>query len=510
MSHPRRHRLVHTLMALIVVVGALLPAAVAAGRDANQNGSPEVFGRDPSLAETARMDADVHGLRAGLESSESDAVTTSTIRIETAAAADRSGASQQNPVTRTPTPTVDRTPSPAPTRPPVARTAPPTPTVGRTTLSLSPTPPPASSTAPPTPTGRIWGVIGNDGKHLATERAAGLNVRLFELAWSSYEPSRGTFRSSYVLEKRRELASMRAAGFKVILSLGIHHDPAWLLAEHADSAYVNQFGDVYDDPREGAGRANLIWNKDLRKLAATYINRVLADFGTNFYAVRLGGGRFGELGYPVARWAGRTNTYWAFDRVAARTNPVPGWTPGSPSPNGEAARFANWYMNQLVDFQTWQVATVRRSYAGRIMMLYPSWGIRPAQLSLAIARNLDGSSPAERNGEVPRGYDFARQIAALPDMKILPTTTWLDASSAGDADSDRRYWSPVHYLSSLSKRDTFGENTGQGTRAAMNRSAAQVKRYGLVGMLWYREDELLSGRYATLANYGAAIIAADR
>ena len=356
----------------------------------------------------------------------------------------------------------------------------------------------------------MWGLIGNDGAHLGAERSAGLNTKLFELAWNGYQRSQGTFSASYIALKQSELANLRAAGFRIILSVGIHHTPDWVHAEYPDSWYVDQFGARYDDPREGAGNANLIWNDTLRGLAAAYMARVFADFGSDFYAVRLGGGRFGELGYPVATWNGRANTYWAYDQAAAASNPVPGWKPGDPSPNGEASRFATWYMDQLVDYQAWQVATVRRSFAGRIMMLYPGWGIRPTQLNTAIAGNLNGSSSAEINGEVPRGYDYARQVGALTDPGVVITSTWLDAPSGSDGGTDQRYWSPIHYLSFLADRagrEKFGENTGQGSLARMTLSAQQTTRYGLLGMLWYREDELLSGGYATLTDYQATIAA---
>ena len=41
----------------------------------------------------------------------------------------------------------------------------------------------------------------------------------------------------------------------------------------------------------------------------------------------------------------------------------------------------------------------------------------------------------------------------------------------------------------------------------MNLSAAQVQRYGLLGMAWYREEELFSGQYATLNDYSQVIAA---
>jgi hypothetical protein len=38
-------------------------------------------------------------------------------------------------------------------------------------------------------------------------------------------------------------------------------------------------------------------------------------------------------------------------------------------------------------------------------------------------------------------------------------------------------------------------------------SAARMKRYGLIGMCWYNEQEMFSGRYATLTDYQKVIAA---
>ena len=369
------------------------------------------------------------------------------------------------------------------------------PVVARSTTSVQPS---------------LWGLIGNDGTHLSEERAAGIQAKVFALSWRAYVPSPGTISSAFVQRKRAELASLRAAGFSIILSLGVHDTPAWVHDQFPDSYYVNQFGERYDPGGIDAGEANLVFNPALRAVAAAYIQQVFTDFGTDFAAVRLGGGRYGELTYPPAKYGLHTNVYWAFDRNALAHSPTPLWLPGQPSPAGEAGRFLDWYLGALVDFQTWQIRTVRQSYAGPLMMLYPSWGIRPTDIDRAVAVNLNGSTSAERNGEIQRGFDFARQIAALNDPQVIVTTTWLDADASADTGSDPRYWSPIKYLASLAAAHPlqlrlYGENTGQGDVAAMDLSAAQVRRFGLLGMAWFREDQLFSGTYATLNDYRQVI-----
>ena len=240
---------------------------------------------------------------------------------------------------------------------------------------------------------------------------------------------------------------------------------------------------------------------------------VFRDFGTDFYAVRLGGGRYGEVTYPPNSFRGNGNLYWAYDENAqesAGEAGIAGWRPGDSSPSGEAGRFLEWYLDALAEYQNWQVAALRESYGGQIMMLYPGWGIRPGQAEEAVATNLDGSTSSEKKGEIQRGRDFERQVGAIEDENVLVTTTALDAEASGDADEDPSYWSPVKYLSGLAKPHPlglglYGENSGHGDQAEMELSASQMRRYGLLGMSWYDEEQLFSGRYATLDEYRRAI-----
>lgn len=405
--------------------------------------------------------------------------------------------------TPTPSPVPSATPSPAPSATPGA------------TPTTSPSPAPSASPGPgPAPTSATsaalaWGLIGNDGLHLGEERAAGITVKVLSLSWRKYMTGPGTVDAAYVARKRAELAALRAAGFEVILSLGYHDTPGWILAL-PDSRYVNQYGEKYGDGTQDLGDANLVFNPVLREHLAAYFARLFADLGTDLAAVRVGGGRYGELTYPPAELLGHGNNYWAFDAHSVTGNPVPGWRPGDLSPNREAGRFLEWYLDALADYQTWQIETIRRSYAGRIMVLYPSWGIRPGQVALAVADNLAGRTSAELNGEIQRGFDFARQVGAIADPGVVVTTTWLDADWSRDGGTDSRYWSPVHFLASLAAANPvrpalYGENTGQGSAAVLASTRAQAGRFGLLGFAWYREAELLAGTYATLADYAAVI-----
>jgi hypothetical protein len=360
-------------------------------------------------------------------------------------------------------------------------------------------------------TDTLWVLIGNDGNHLSEQRAAGIDGKLLSLSWRRFNPAENLIDQAYLNEKLTEYRQLRDFGFEVILSLGMHDIPEWLHDNYPNTHYKNQ----YDEPYTGygeidSGDANFIFNTTLRPLAERYIATIFTVFDTGFAAVRVGGGRYGELTYPPAAYEGQDNCYWAFDTAARAQSPVENWHPGDPSPNNEAEQFLNWYLDTLAAYQTWQIDTVRQHYTGPIMILYPSWGLRPGDIDAALATNLDGSTSAETNGEIQRGYDFDRQIAAITDENIIVTTTWLDADASRDDEDDPRYWSPVKTLATLAADHpfnlaVFGENTGQGNNQDMRLAASQMQRYNLIGMAWYREDELHSGQYATLDDYAAII-----
>jgi hypothetical protein len=385
------------------------------------------------------------------------------------------------------------------------------------------------------PNGYDFGLIGQryDGTRLQEEREAGIETKVFELSWREYYPSEGEKDTAYVQRKKAQMQRLREAGFKVILSLGYHDTPPWVHRNYPNSYYVNQFGErwtgdtfivgnevvldttgVVEGTPSDNGDANLVFNHRLRGLVASYMKDVLRDFGTDFYGVRLGGGRYGEVTYPPAKFGGNSNLYWAYDRNAQRNAAkagIRGWRPGEPSPNGEASKFLDWYLGSLVDYQNWQVRRLREAgYAGKIMLLYPGPGLRPGDIKAATASNLDGSTLAEVHGVLQSGHDFAQQVRMIKDDNVLVTTTWLDAPTSGDDDEDPSSWSPVKYLSTLAHSNParpglYGENTGAGSPEDMRVAASQMRCYGLVGMAWYDEEQLFSGRFATLNDYERVI-----
>ena len=363
--------------------------------------------------------------------------------------------------------------------------------------------------------GRVFGTLQSSPDRLVETTAAGVDLVTLSVFWSRFEPVEGRVDPAYVAEVREALEAYREAGVRVVLSTGVHHPPAWLL-DRSHSRFVNQFGDVYASQESGKRVANMVFNGSLREQQQAYLGKLFEVFGTEFYGVRLGGGWFGELNYPEPGYNGRSNGYWGFDAIASgevsglpagmTPNPVPGWVPGSASPNAEAARFAQWYLESLGHYHDWQIDTVREWYDGRLLMMYPSWGIRPGQLDAAVAGNLAGDTPAERNGEIQRGFDFARYIAGIDDPRVVVYTTWLNADATGDDRDDQRYWSPVKYLSHLATDRSqtlavMGENTGRDSTQQMSLTFDQAREHDLIGIVWAFEPDLFGTPHATINDY---------
>jgi hypothetical protein len=372
-----------------------------------------------------------------------------------------------------------------------------------------PGPPPTPGAAKPA---LGIGLIGATKEGLSAEAAAGVTTKVVRVSWKDAEPGKRAFSESYMTAKAREIEAIRSAGMSVTLDLGLQDSPQWI-HEEPDSYLVNQYGERWTASTDGdepidKSDANLIFNQDLRRFAEEYIERVTGVLGPQAAAIRVGGGRWNELGFPVARTSAHPNTYWAFDRRAQASSPVPGWRPGDPSPRGEARDFLGWYLGALVDYQQWQIETVRRGFADEIVLLLPSWGMRPGDDRAAVGTNLSGSTSAEINGEVQRGYDFARQVGAITDPGVALETTWLDAPFGDDESADPAAWSPAHFLASLSGASAlappvWGENTGNGGPAQLATSFARARRYGLAGVVWFRGEELGTAGRASLADLRA-------
>lgn len=368
----------------------------------------------------------------------------------------------------------------------------------------------------------LFGTLQSDPSHAATQVAAGITVVELGINWDQFEPQEGVLNQAYITQQKAKISSFKTAGAQIVLDLGIQYTPSWVL-QYPNSYYVNQFGDQFRPTDSGKKIANMVFNQTLRDKQAKYMQSVFAQLGTDFYAVRLGGGWYGEVNYPDASYNGHTNAYWGYDlnALGALNNrpvtipPMPNaqWVVGSNSTNHQEARnFIEWYLNSLKDYHDWQIHTVRQYYSGKLTMMYPSWGIRPGELESAIQNDLQGTTSPEINGEVQRGFDFARFVQGINDPNVIVYTTWIDSTYGDDANANPARWNPVHYLSNLAQTHNpplqmWGENTGNGGNTQLTFSISQMKKFQLIGLMWAFEPQLYTSGFASLQQYKDLVVA---
>lgn len=380
----------------------------------------------------------------------------------------------------------------------------------------------ASSKASLDPGHPVVGTLESDPSRIAATNEAGATSVVVGINWERGEPREGQFDPNYFMQLRDKIAVFRAGGKQIVLDCGVQYPPSWIFRQ-ASSHFVNQYGEPFN-PAPGGGECgvNLVFSQAMRDTFAAYLKHLFGELGTDFFAVRLGGGRYGELGYPINKANGRTNCYWAFDPIAQGTQPglpegmtacpVPGWIPGTASPGHASARqFLNWYMESLRNYHDWQITTVRTWFPGPLFMMYPSiGGLRPGQLEAAIDDDSNGSTGAEKTGEVGRGYDTARYVAGITDPKVVVYSTWIDGFEGSDDSSpDPRHWSPAHFVASLAAAHNppllaGGENTGRPDDLAnMELTFQRMRTYHLCVMYWAFEPTLFDNAkgHATIDDF---------
>jgi len=372
----------------------------------------------------------------------------------------------------------------------------------------------------------IVGTLESDPVRIPALSQAGARGVVVGVSWDRCETGEGTFDSSYLKGIKHKIEQFRAQGQFVALDLGVQYPPQWILNE-ASSQFINQDGEPYRAaPGTGDCGVNLVYSEKMRKEFEDYAAQVFHELEGDIDAVRLGGGRYGELGYPTNQYKSCANCYWAFDPVAQgrqpglpageKSCPVPGWIPGQASPGHESARqFLDWYLESMRNYHDWQISMVRRYFSGPLFMLYPSTGgLRPGQLLDAINDDANGSTGPEKTGEVGRGFDMARYIAGIKDPRVVVYSTWIDGFEGSDDTSvDPKRWSPGHYLASLaaSHRPPLlvgGENTGHPDDISnMAITFKRMRDNHLCVMFWAFERTLFDDQkpHATLDDFKNSI-----
>ena len=375
----------------------------------------------------------------------------------------------------------------------------------------APAPVPTAPTAP----NYYWSMLGHQAEGISNVqmKSAGFDGQMYSLSWKRWFPTRGVRDETYVNRVKAQIAQLRTDGLKITLGLGYHDVPKWM-HDFPNSWYVDQHGRRYtggastpsipsgEVAAPDSGEANLVFNQELRIHLADYFTDVFRTLGVDFYAVRIGDGFYGEMHYPKHDWNGCStcNSYWMFDAAANARRPFPNWRPGQPSPNGEAAAVVRWYLDQRADFAKWQFDKVRGAgYPGMVHMLLPGWGVRPGNVDQAIQANLNGTSPAERSGEMQQGTDWDRMVDRVADANLVPTTTWINApkyyGATADEQPDPRWWTTAKYNAHIADTHEpplkkYGENTGNDDRAQAVYSRDQMVKFRYDGIAWFRNGQL--------------------
>lgn len=371
-----------------------------------------------------------------------------------------------------------------------------------------------------TATSPILGILQQTPEHLKQNREAGAEMLVVELGWNRAEPKPDSFDADYFQEIRERMVQYRKHGFLLVLDFGFQYPPDWIF-DLPHSRYVNQYGESFRSEETGVEIPNAVFNQAVRDQQKQYAERVFQELGTDFHLIRLGWTKYGEIAYPTHTFQGKENCYWGFDEVA--TGKAPGRPPGvPPSPAGDwkpgesspehrnAEKFINWYLNALLDYQNWQIQTVRSCTQTPLAVLYPSWGLRPGDAAKAVEKDLNGSTPRESTGELQRGLDFQRLVSGIRDDNVIVYCTWLDSNPEYSQDdaSDPAGWSPARYLAELAathrlRLQIWGENTGGGGPEILQRCADRIRKYGYRGFLWAFERDLYDGKPPEIGDFKA-------
>jgi hypothetical protein len=376
------------------------------------------------------------------------------------------------------------------------------------------------------PSRPLIGTLECQPSRMAATNDAGARGVVIGIDWDRYETSNGQFDARYLKHVREEIDAFRAGGKLIVIDLGVQYPPSWIFSIPS-SHFKNQYAEAYDPvPGIGDCGVNLVFSQEMRNKFEAYVGQIFRGLGTDFYAVRLGGGHYGELCYPINTYRDHTNCYWAFDAIAEgqqpglasglSPNPVASWIPGTASPNHDCARrFLNWYMASMENYHDWQITMLRKYFSGPLFMMYPSTGgLRPGQLDAAINDDCNGATGAEKTGEVGRGFDTARFITGITDPLVVVYSTWIDGfPGSDDSATDPKRWSPGHYLASLAAAhnpplQVGGENTGHPDDVSnLELTFRRMREYHLSVMFWAFEGTLFDHKdnHATIEDFKKAV-----
>jgi hypothetical protein len=357
---------------------------------------------------------------------------------------------------------------------------------GRPSARPVPTPALAAPGAPP-----VVGILGVTGHYLARERASGATAVTISVGWAEAEPGAGSFSSAYLASIRQRIGAATSAGLEVVLDPGLQYPPDWVFSLPGGTRFVDQYGDAFTGPPpSGDEVANAVTDPSVRRAQGIYLAWLGAHLPAHtLAAVREGGGPLGELRYPDPDYGGHTDAYWAYDPSTQADLPasVRGWVPGSGT-TAQAQTFLDAYNAQLVGYGRWLNAELKADFSTEELVLLPGWGERPGGGSAEVTNRL--TLPMDEFNE---GLDWVDLLGSLPDpAHSVAYTTYLDAPSLAPTLALEDPADFLAYLTAGTPIRLGGENTGNGTMAALQLSLHRARLLGFTIIQWMDEAQLVA------------------
>jgi F5/8 type C domain len=372
---------------------------------------------------------------------------------------------------------------------------------------------PAAAHAATTP-GIIYGTLDTQTATAATESQAGVKMAMFELNWSSFEPTQGVVSASYLATMKSELAAYQAAGQQVTLGLGLQNPPSWVLSL-PDATYVDQDGDVSTE-------ANFVFSQAVRTAAASYLALVAKNLPLSaFWAIRLTSGGDGEMLYPGG------GTYWAFDHAALTgnglaagmtPNPDPNWKPGTSGlTQAQISAWVNWYVGGLDNVTNWQMTTLNNlGFTGYYETVTPGSGTRPDYLAQEEQNNLNDQSTTGVGAvwnlyyaQLPSKNRVIAYISSVADQSGGNDLCQASDTSVSLTSSTMDSWSATRWITRIASQYGMlvgGENPGYGLPASLDSfytnttstgmmaaALAQARSCGFTVFYWAHDVHLWDG-----------------
>ena len=347
--------------------------------------------------------------------------------------------------------------------------------------------------------------------------ASGGTAVVVPVMWSLAQPVRGgevtlANAGNSGQDVLSEIEEAHAAGLHVYLELDLQYPPAWV--KELVPTYVDQSGAAFSSEVPGQDVRDWVWSQIGRQAVAGFVSeamRALAPALTAVSGVRVGGGMYGEMQYPIV---GSTvegePSFWGYDLPAQtgaglaegeQSTPLPGYVYGRGSA-GQDAAWAYWYESSLGEFVHWYIGQLRADgWSGPVYVLEPSYGQR---------QNVSPRSFAYEQ-QVAIGTDYAVQLDSYDTLaNVWPWSTWADDAEPyyypGDpVESDMAAWRDLLVLAQQRglAAHIMGENTGGGGAAAIERLTGGAMRAGYRGIFYLDYPALTADKGALLGSLTA-------